>query len=123
VVDRTPQRPAGSDAERNKGNRVVVRIYGEEHRLCGDAPTSYLQDLAVRVDARMREIAKANPRLGTSQVAVLAALNTMDDLVRLEAQHQRVLALWEREWRKLEQANHAAPGAAPGAAAAKPRPI
>ena len=104
MADQLPPRPEGGDADRSRGNRVVIRIYGEEHRLCGDAPTSYLQDLATRVDARMREIAKANPRLGTSQVAVLAALNTMDDLARLEAQHQRVLALWEREWRKLEAA-------------------
>lgn len=106
-------RSEGTEGERNRGNRVSVTIYGQQHRLCGDAPTSYLQDLAARVDARMREIAKANPRLGVAQVAVLAALNTMDDLVRLEAQHQRVLALWEREWRKLEQGrdNQSAPPA------------
>lgn len=116
MADQAPPLPGATEGER-KGNRVVVRIYGEEHRLFGDAPPAYMQDLAVRVDTRMHEIAKANPRLGTSQVAVLAALNTMDDLVRLEAQHQRVLSLWEREWRKMEATNQAS-----GAAATKPRP-
>lgn len=117
MADQAPPLPGTTQGER-KGNRVVVCIYGEEHRLCGDAPDAYMQDLAVRVDARMREIAKGNPRLGTAHVAVLAALNTMDDLARLEAQHQRVLSLWEREWRKME-----AGAQAPGAAATRPRPV
>lgn len=107
MAERTPGTTGPGDAER-KGNRVVVRIYGQEHRMLGDAPADYMQELAARVDQRMREIAKLNPRLGTAQVGVLAALNTMDDLVRLEAQHQRVLALWEREWRKVEAAQAAA---------------
>lgn len=116
MADQAPPLPGATEGDR-KGNRVVVRIYGEDHRLCGDAPSTYLQDLAARVDARMREIAGANPRLGTSHVAVLAALNATDDLVRLEAQHERVLALWERELRKVG----AAQAAGSGAAATKPR--
>ena len=114
VADLPPRPDTGE--ERGKSNRVVVRIYGEEHRLCGDAPTAYLQELAARVDGRMREIAKGNPRLSTSQVAVLAALTATDELTRLEAQHHRVLAMWEREWRKLEAAQPSA-----GAGAVRPR--
>lgn len=106
--------PAGT-GER-KVNRVTVRIYGEEYQMRGDEPPAYMQDLAARVDARMRDIAKSNARLGTPQVAVLAALNTTSELVRLEEQYHRVLALLEREWerRKSEAAVQASARAGSG---------
>jgi len=109
---------AGGPAGERKVNRVAVRINGEEYQVRGDEPPQHMQALAARLDTRMRELSRANPRLGTSQVAVLVALNTMNDLVRLEEQYHRVLALLEREWerRKAEGGPSVRPAPSPGPA-------
>ena len=99
-------RPEGAPGGERRINRVTVTIFGEDHRLCGEEPVPYLQELAARVDARMHEIAKANQRLAITEIAVLAALHATSEWMRLEEQYQRVLSLLEREWerRKLETA-------------------
>jgi cell division protein ZapA len=109
----------GGRADERRQSRVTVRIHGEEYQMRGDESPAHMQELAARVDARMREISQANPRLGTSQVAVLAALNTVNELVRLEEQYHRVLGLLEREWERRKAEGGQGPraaGAGPGAA-------
>ena len=95
--------------------RVSVTLAGEEFVLRGEGQPGYLEDLAARVDGRLRELAKANPRLGLSRVALLCALNLADELAKLEEQYQRVLAMLEKEWerRKQELAATAEPAAPP----------
>jgi len=102
-----PGRPATQKSE----HRAVVQIYGEEYTLRGDAQPGYMEDLANSVDGRMREVAKSHPRLGTAQVAVLVAVNLMDEYVRLDEQYRRILGLLEREWdkRRGELRSEAAP--------------
>lgn len=107
VTTEGSERPAGD----KRDHRASVHIFGEEYKLRGDAQTGYMEDLAARVDSRMREVATGNPRLGTMQVAVLVALNIMDEYVRLDDQYRRILALLEREWdrRRLDLRSEAAP--------------
>ncbi len=105
----------GAAAADRRLSRITVRIHGEEYQVRGDEAPEHVQVLADRLDARMRELSRANPRLGTSQVAVLVALNTMNDLVRLEDQYHRVLALLEREWERRKTEGPPA-GASPGGA-------
>lgn len=115
-------RTEGAPGGERHVNRVTVTIFGEDHRLCGEEPVPYLQELSARVDARMHEIAKANPRLAITEVAVLAALHATSEWMRLEEQYQRVLSLLEREWerRKLETATANRPSRpAQGEAAAR----
>ncbi len=106
-------RPEGAPGGERRINRVTVTIFGENHRLCGEEPAPYLQELAARVDARMHEISKANQRLAITEVAVLAALHATSEWMRLEEQYQRVLSLLEREWerRKLETSSTSGPSA------------
>ncbi len=89
-------------------NRVKVRIGGAEYRLRGEEPASYLEALAAKVDERMAEVAGADSGLSQTQVAVLTALRTMDELVRLQEQHQRVLALMERQWAERREGGQSA---------------
>lgn len=84
-------------------NRITVRIAGEEYSLRGDGDSDYLEGLAARVDARIRELAKANPQLGLSRIAILCTLNLADELAKLEDQYHRVLNLLEREWERRKQ--------------------
>ncbi len=63
------------DAERT---RVKVQIYGEEYTLRGRANPEYIKEIARYVDGIMAEIKERNPKLASTQVAVLAAVNIAD---------------------------------------------
>jgi cell division protein ZapA len=59
-----------------------VTIYGRTYYLRGDGESGYLQELANLVDARMREVADATGTADTLKVAILAALNIADEVLR-----------------------------------------
>jgi cell division protein ZapA len=59
-------------------NKVNVRIFGEEYTLKGRANPEYIKEIAHYVDAIMQEIKERNPKLASTQVAVLAAVNIAD---------------------------------------------
>lgn len=64
-------------------NKVIVRIYGQEHTLKSDDSREYMQRVANLVDDKMNEIASANKKLSTSQLAVLTALNMTDEYLKI----------------------------------------
>jgi len=82
--------------------RVVLNIFGEEYPVRTSVPGEHLEKLARAVDRVMRETARAHPRLGTHRVAVLAAMNIADELVRLQEQYDRLTALLEEEWTRRQ---------------------
>ena len=59
-----------------------VTIFGRTYYLRGEGDAAYLAELAVVVDARMREVADATGTADSLKVAILAALNIADDSVR-----------------------------------------
>lgn len=63
-----------------------VTIYGRTYRLRGSGETGYLEELAEEVDRRMREVAEATGTADTMKVAILAALNIMDDCLQARSQ-------------------------------------
>ena len=66
-------------------NRVTVEIWGQQVTLKTQNDPEYVQRLARYVDRRMDSIAEKNPRLSTSQVALLAAVNIADELFSCDA--------------------------------------
>lgn len=64
-------------------NKVIVRIYGQEHTLRSDDSREYMQRVANLVDDKMKEIGSVNKRLSTSQLAVLTALNLTDEYLKV----------------------------------------
>lgn len=64
-------------------NKVIVRIYGQEHTLRSDDSREYMQRVANLVDDKMKEIGSLNKRLSTSQLAVLTALNLTDEYLKV----------------------------------------
>jgi cell division protein ZapA len=56
-----------------------VTIYGRTYHLRGESDPGYLQELAARVDRKMREVAEATETADTLKVAILAALNFADE--------------------------------------------
>lgn len=62
--------------------KTVVLIAGKEYTLSGYESEEYMHRVAIYVDRTMREITKAHGNLPTNMVAVLAALNIADELLR-----------------------------------------
>lgn len=69
---------------------VVVTVCGQRYTVRSDADETYIRTLAGLVNTRMTEIQQAAQAVPMQKVAVLAAMNIADDLLRERAQ-QRAL--------------------------------
>ncbi|HEY8450587.1 MAG TPA: cell division protein ZapA [Bacillota bacterium] len=84
--------------------RVEVRIYGEPYVVRAEGvDAEHIRRLAVSVDERMKELARRNPSMSVTRIAVLTALNLADELWRLREQHRLLAAAFERRLNALEQ--------------------
>lgn len=70
--------------------KTIVRIAGQEYRLTGYESEEYMHRVAIHVDRKMTEISKSYPDLNTTMVAVLAALNIADELIRERAKKNEI---------------------------------
>jgi cell division protein ZapA len=68
---------------------ISVDIYDQTYHLRASDP-DYVQKLAAMVDGKMRAVSASGNTVDSLRVAVLAALNIADELVRLQ-EHTRVL--------------------------------
>ncbi|HHX73661.1 MAG TPA: cell division protein ZapA [Firmicutes bacterium] len=78
-------------------NRVNVKIYHEEYTMCSQASPEYMKRIAQYVDEKMRQHGEKNTRLGTSKIAVLAAVNLADELFRLRREMRELEARLSRK--------------------------
>jgi len=69
--------------------KTTVSIYGQQYTIVGYETPSHVKDVANTVDQKMREIKKLNPYLDTTRLAVLAAVNIVDDYVKLKEQFSK----------------------------------
>ena len=76
-----------------KKNKITVEICGENYALKGDVETERIMEVVRLLDARMKQTANANPRLSTTRVAVLAALNIADEYLRLEKDYKQIVKM------------------------------
>lgn len=65
---------------------LPVEIYGTTYHVRAGSDPSHLESLAEIVDGKMREIAGRTATVETSRIAILAALNLADELVRARSQ-------------------------------------
>jgi cell division protein ZapA len=70
--------------------RTTVDIYGQQYAIVGTENSSHIRLVASMVDDKMREIGSKNPSLDASKLAVLTALNAMNDLVKLKNQYEKL---------------------------------
>jgi cell division protein ZapA len=68
---------------------VSVEIYDQTYNLRASDP-EYIQKLAAMVDGKMRAVSSNGSTVDSLRVAVLAALNIADELLRLQ-EHSRML--------------------------------
>lgn len=77
--------------------RTTVSIHNRKYTIVGKEPAHHVRMVASLVDQKMKEIQEANPRLDTSQLAVLTAVNTMNDFLKLEETHSHLQQLLEKD--------------------------
>ena len=67
-------------------SRVTVDILGDSYVIKGQAEHGYIADVARIVDTRMRELAKTNKSHSKTKLAVLTAINLVDELLQLKGE-------------------------------------
>ena len=67
-----------------KKNRITVDIYGQQYTIVGEESSSHIRLVASMVDDKMREINSKNPYLDTGKLAVLTAVNAMNDYIKIK---------------------------------------
>ena len=73
-------------------NRITVDIYGVQYTIVGTESASHIRTVASIVDGKMREISSVNPSLDTNRLAVLTAINAVNDYLKVKdrlEQHEK----------------------------------
>ena len=73
-----------------KKTRTTVEIYGKDYTIVGNESARHVRMVSSLVDEKMREIHEANKSLDTTKLAVLTAVNTMNDYLELQKQYQEL---------------------------------
>ena len=86
----------------NKEKDVVkVSIYGMEYPVKAGGDNKYVESVAKHVDNVMLEIDKAMSSKSPLKVAVLAALNIADELMREREEKKKLLEIMSKDTEKL----------------------
>ena len=78
--------------------RISVDIYGQTYKMVGTESSGHMRLVASIVDDKMREIGALNPSLDSTKLAVLTAVNTVHDYLKLKETVEQL----EEELRKLK---------------------
>lgn len=84
-------------------NRVEVEIFGDYYTLKGHESPEYMRTVAQMVNKKMLEINQRNPKLSTNNVAVLTAVNLVDELLKLKEQYDNLLQMMDPD--KVDSSN------------------
>ena len=76
----------------NMGNRVKVRIYGQDYTIAGDREEETIKAIAAYVDEKMREVGKNFATNAQGSLAVLAAINVADEYFSAREQIEELTA-------------------------------
>lgn len=75
-----------------KRERVTVEIKNRPYTVVGDEESaSHMRLVANLVDQKMKELQNSNRHLDTANLAVLTALNTMNDYLKLKEDYEKLL--------------------------------
>jgi len=61
---------------------IRVSIFGRDYNIRGGSDSEYIKTVAAHVDSVMRDIADKTGSLSSGRVAILAALNIADEMLK-----------------------------------------
>lgn len=71
-------------------NSTRIEIFDQTYQIRGEINPEYVRELAAYVDKKMREIAAASKTVDSLKVAVMAALNIVDELFQERENARRI---------------------------------
>ena len=74
-------------------NKVIVKINGSEYPMVGEKSEQHMLNVARYVDEEIKRISEANPKLSTSVLAILSAVNIANELydaIKLERKETEI---------------------------------
>lgn len=74
-----------------KRTRTTIEIHNKPYTIIGTEPEGHIKLVASLVDQKMKEIQQHSPSLDTSSLAVLTAVNTMNDFMKLKQEYASLL--------------------------------
>lgn len=75
----------------NDKTRITVEIHNKSYTIVGAESAHHVRLVASLVDQKMDEIQAANKELDTAELAVLTAVNTMNDYLKLKEDYAELL--------------------------------
>jgi cell division protein ZapA len=69
---------------------VTVRVNNKEYQLVGNEKEEYLHTIANYVDKKIKNIMENNPKLSTSEAAILTAMNSADEFYKSGEYNERL---------------------------------
>lgn len=78
-------------------NRITVDIYGQQYIILGSESPSHIRFIASLVDDKMREIGSKNPSLDAGKLAVLTAVNAVNDYIKIKDELEKLQEEIKRE--------------------------
>ncbi|TLS39171.1 cell division protein ZapA [Pseudalkalibacillus caeni] len=76
--------------EKQGNERTRVQIYGEEYTIKGTESSDHIIEVSNIVDEKMKELKTMNPYLDTKRLAVLTAVNIVNEYVLLKKEMQQL---------------------------------
>ncbi|MBU5593628.1 cell division protein ZapA [Amphibacillus sp. MSJ-3] len=73
-----------------KKTRTTVDIYGRTYTIIGNESVHHTRLVASIVDDKMHEIYQVNKSLDTTRLAVLTAVNTVNDYLKLKDDYEQL---------------------------------
>ena len=81
---------------------VEVHIYGQKYVIRSESSEEYVREVASLVDRKMREVAQRGRSVSTLNVAVLAALNIADELLKSSRDNEELLKRIKDQTERLD---------------------
>lgn len=78
-------------------NRTTVEIYGQQYIILGTESSHHIKSVASLVNDKMREISSKNPSLDVNKLAVLTAVNAVNDYIKMKEQLDKIQEELKRE--------------------------
>lgn len=78
-------------------SRISVDIYGQQYIILGSESSSHIRFVASLVDDKMREIGSKNPSLDVNKLAVLTAVNAVNDYIKIKEELEKLQEEIKRE--------------------------
>jgi len=71
--------------------RITIEIHNRPYTIIGTETKSHVKLVASLVDQKMKDLQKHSPYLDTASLAVLTAVNTMNDYMKLKEEYASLL--------------------------------